>query len=78
MSARNRLNAVQVAMEQIAGLDFQPADFDRRAEFNDVNIGVRNGNAAGKQLKAQFFPPPADRAPRHWSPRPRNRARAEY
>ena len=51
----NGLDAMQIAVQQIAGLDFQPADFHRRAEFHNVNVGVRNGNAAGKEMKAQFF-----------------------
>ena len=54
-AGRNGLDAVQIAVEQIAGLNFQPANFDRRAKFHDVNVGVRDGNAPGKKLKAQFF-----------------------
>ena len=49
------MHTVHITVNQIAGLDFQPADFHRRAKFNNVNVGVRDGNVAGKKLKTQFL-----------------------
>ena len=37
---RNGLNPMQIAMEQIAGFNFQSADFNGCAKFNNVNVGV--------------------------------------
>src|ERR1039458_4065706 len=49
------LNPVQVAMQYVSGLDLQSADLNRRADFDDVNIGVRYRNAPGEKLEAKVF-----------------------
>ena len=44
---------MQITVQQIAGGDFQAADFHRPAKFNNVYIRMRDGHVAGEQLKAQ-------------------------
>ena len=44
----NGLNSMQVAVQQVAGADLQPADFNRLSDLDDVDVGVGHGDAAGK------------------------------
>jgi len=45
---RDGLDSVKIAVEQIAGLNFQPTDLSGSANLNNVDVRVRYRNAAGE------------------------------
>jgi hypothetical protein len=45
---RNCLNAVAIAVNQIAGFDRQPSYYDRSTEIEDVSVRMGDGNITGK------------------------------
>lgn len=50
---RNGQNAVFVRVNEITRPDDDPADFDRRAEIQQMNIGVGNTDAPGEVMKTE-------------------------
>jgi len=46
---------VAITVKQISRLNLQPADLNWLAEFDDVGVGVRYHETAGKQMKSQRF-----------------------
>ena len=53
---RNGVYAIPVAMNQIAGLNLQSADFNRVPEIDDMGIGVRHRNAPEKDESSALRP----------------------
>ncbi len=51
----NRVDAMTVAVQQIARRNAQPADIHRLAEINDMSIRVRNAHAARETLETGRF-----------------------
>ncbi len=62
---RNGLDAVQVSVQQISRLDLQSANLDRLTHFNNMDIGVGDGDTTGKVVEAGAHPLPGCRAPSH-------------
>ena len=51
------MNAMAIAVKQVSGLDRKPANFDRRAELDDVCIRVGEGDISGEKMEsARLYP----------------------
>ena len=50
---RNAEDTMAVAVDQIARADLQSADDHRYSYFHNMDVGMRNGNMAGEDRKAQ-------------------------
>jgi hypothetical protein len=46
---------MEIPVQQVAGTDGQPSDFDRISGLNNVDIGVRDRHAPGKELEPGAF-----------------------
>ena len=46
------MNAVAVAMDQVAGENLQPAQFHRLGHFHNMSVSVRYGNIPREKMKS--------------------------
>src|SRR5579872_2268842 len=51
---RHGVDAVKIAMKQVAGGNLQSIDFNGLAEVGDVRVGMRYDDAGRKQVEASF------------------------
>ena len=66
ISMRNQANAVLVGVDQVAGVDLDPADIDRRAEIDQSDVGMADARIQAEKLEARGLAPRPGRAGSRW------------